>query len=518
MARHAREQYLVRGQAGEMLRLQRGKGSRMRGPPQPGDPPFACRHLFGRAAPGTHPDPDALEALGRAMVAHPPHQRDHGAIPAGYTYLGQFIFHDITHLDVSEGVDAATTLRTPVLDLDSVLPQSGFAALCDDTPRGDPLPLGLTSQGRPIPYDLPRRAWRENRPGVPLIADERNDDFLPLAQCHMMLLRFFNAVARSRGRGGGASWWNAVRRRWRQHFQSVVLHDFLPRVVERAIHDDVMRNGRRLVRPAARGRSDHDWLPIEFPGAVARFGHSMIRDDYRPWNRSVPRRRVDAHRFMSFSYRNSGDRLARHNGALPTHWVTNWFHLFDFTDVRPDRARPQPLMAARIGPRLTGALGRLPLCLQQDACNGTPGRQRSFSLAVATLLRGAELELASAQQALDAAAALGNGVSPARLAEHQLAEPDGPIADAFAAHPRLREHTPLWYYVLREAEVLGEGLRLGPLGGRLVMETVHAAIEESPDSILSVARWRPTLPSAHPDIFTMPDLIAFSGDPDPLGA
>src|SRR4030095_2917294 len=109
-------------------------------------------------------------------------------IPVGYTYLGQFIAHDLTSMrDVPEG-DPPRSDRSPTLDLDSLYddPEVGGSASTTDAR----MQLGRTTAGRP--EDLPRTAG-----GEAVIGDRRNDDNLPLAQTHVALLKFHNAVARA---------------------------------------------------------------------------------------------------------------------------------------------------------------------------------------------------------------------------------------------------------------------------------------------------------------------------------
>jgi len=57
----------------------------------------------------------------------------------------------------------------------------------------------------------------------------------------------------------------------------MILHEFLPLFVGQAIVDDVLRHGRRYYRP----RKNEAFIPVEFQGAVYRFGHSMVRPSYR---------------------------------------------------------------------------------------------------------------------------------------------------------------------------------------------------------------------------------------------
>jgi hypothetical protein len=78
--------------------------------------------------------------------------------------------------------------------------------------------------------------------------------------------------------------------------------------------------------------------------------------------------------------------------------------------------------------------------------------------------------------------------------------------------------TPLWYYVLKEAEVVADGLQLGPVGGRIVAEVLIGLLQADEGSYLAtMPRWRPTLP-AKGDTFRMTDFLTFAGvDPQSRG-
>lgn len=79
------------------------------------------------------------------------------------------------------------------------------------------------------------------------------------------------------------------------------------------------------------------------------------------------------------------------------------------------------------------------------------------------------------------------------------------------------QSTPLWYYILKEAEVLEQGLRLGPVGGRIVGEVFIGLLKADKDSYLVVDKnWKPTLPSAKPGDFEITDLLNFAGVVPPL--
>jgi hypothetical protein len=75
----------------------------------------------------------------------------------------------------------------------------------------------------------------------------------------------------------------------------------------------------------------------------------------------------------------------------------------------------------------------------------------------------------------------------------------------------LAGRAPLWFYVLREAEVSAEKAHLGPVGGRIVAEVLIGLLSGDPLSFLGVRPdWTPTLPSATPGQFTLSDLVKFA--------
>jgi hypothetical protein len=76
----------------------------------------------------------------------------------------------------------------------------------------------------------------------------------------------------------------------------------------------------------------------------------------------------------------------------------------------------------------------------------------------------------------------------------------------------LENQTPLWYYVMAEAEALHDGLHLGPVGGRIVAEVFIGVVQLDSRSYLRAAPpgWRPTLPSQTPGTFRMTDLLRYA--------
>jgi hypothetical protein len=474
----------------------------------------ACDYVrvFGDFEVSDLPSKAALCALGDAMVKSDRLSHD-STIPAGYTYFGQFIFHDITHLSD----DGGHNLTSPALDLQSVLPKSDRLGIPRDGNKKEFLRIGTTWAEDPpiIPEDLPRETNGCDA-GWPQIADPRNDNFLPLAQCHLLLMKFYNAVVswyetnRSKVRYSGTDT-DVIRRIWIEHFQWVVLMDYLPRLCDRGIHADVLKNKRKIVRiprPDPQATATDAWMPLEFAGAIGRFGHSMIRDGYSNWNREQDTLVVTIDHFRRFSYFNSQDKLREFDYTIPRSWVTDWFRFFDFSRTGYGAICPKPIMASKIDiilapllkflPESVRSLPGEPTSAEAGPCHGARP-EGTFNLARETLLRGRHLMLAPAQRAVSLITESASDVTAAALSCCELVPSDNPdVKDVFRCYPELATKTPLWYYILREAEVRCGGDRLGPLASRVVIETLHAAIEASDVSILDGRNWKPFLPRSMP--------------------
>ena len=105
-----------------------------------------------------------------------------------------------------------------------------------------------------------------------------------------------------------------------------------------------------------------------------------------------------------------------------------------------------------------------------------------------------------------------NPLTPDEIADATAA--DGAVAKKHGLH----KATPLWYYILKEAEVRHNGERLGPVGSTIVAEVFVGLVHGDQQSFLwQVKNWKPTLPSAKPGDFTMTDLLRFVDDINPLG-
>jgi hypothetical protein len=476
-------------------------------------------HYFGKQSPENLPDDDSIEDLAASMVDL--QQATPGQVPAGYTYLTQFIFHDLTWF--SDKGQMEENRASAALDMDSVLGNRRFPEAEPGCPgSSDALRVGLTLNGYgdlevPLPGDIPRKPGCQPQSdadrypaGYPLIPDTRNEGFLQLAQMHVVFLKFYNEIARMYGFGTENFDEDAARLVFMQHVQSVALYDVLERLIDTAVYADVVvGNRRRVIHPCPIADTGPFLIPIEFAAAAARFGHSMVRESY-DWNATHRGSRpAELISLITLSHQNSwpgASRLRR----LPRDWVVDWLHFFDFSPML-GAAAPVPAGANPIGPRLAETMGNLPEHLREVPPGRVPPPEgATFNLARETLRRQVDLMMASAQEAIRQA----NRYLPQQMQIAQLQPTDlaggsqSRSAAVFDRHPELFEMTPIWYYVLREAELVGGGERLGPFGSRLVAETIHAAIEASGASaITAVPGWTPSLPACQQQ-FRMIDLIA----------
>jgi hypothetical protein len=407
---------------------------------------------------------------------------DNPDIPAGFTYLGQFIDHDLTFdtassLDRQNDPDALTNFRTPRFDLDSLYGRG---------PADDPF-LYSKASGREAfligrhddEDDLPR-----NEEGTALIGDPRNDENVFVSQLHLTMLKFHNAVlARVHADPallqGLESPFEAAQRIVRWHYQWLVVHDYLRRTVGAQMLDDVLDTSGpvpRVVRRAYHWRYE-PYMPVEFSVAAYRFGHSQIRGRYR-LNTLVGAQQGGLPTFKPGSV--NDDPLGHFGGfrVLPAFWTIEWARFFEVAGAGSDALQ----LTRAIDTRLANPLHDLPAEI---------GGNRP-SLIDRNLTRGARLMLPSGQ-------AVAHHMGASVLDDATLGLPEGGPA-------------PLWYYVLKEAEVQAGGRHLGEVGGRIVAEVFLGLMEKDPSSYLhQQPDWTPTLPSAVAGDFTMADLITLAG-------
>lgn len=401
---------------------------------------------------------------------------------AGYTYLGQFINHDLT-LDltplehVQPNVERTINLRSPHLDLDHVYgggPHvSPFLYDRKSKPGEEKFLLGNTVPVRfegqdfiSSENDLPR-----NSQGIALVGDPRQDENLIIAQLHVAFLKLHNRVLDNLGsfEGRRVTPFEEARRTVTWHYQWVIRHDFLRQILASDVFEGTFAGQDKQTNQLTDFR-----IPVEYSLAAGRFGHSMVRDEYFV-NDAHPEANLKKYLL----------RLTGFGGGacpnLPADWVIDWKRFFfvgpGFGSVRRSRA---------IDTRLAEGLHE-------------PDHPGSLPLTAKTLLRGNRAGVPSGQEV---ARALG---LPA-IAPEQIADgPDREILVRFGFDKR----TPLWYYLLKEAELTAHGAHLGVLGSKLVAEVIVNAIASDPGSYYSIDRsWVPTLPGPEdPTLFGMANLL-----------
>jgi hypothetical protein len=430
-------------------------------------------------------------------------------IPAGFTYLGQFVDHDLTfdktNVMLGENVSPAELLqaRSPSLDLDSLYgagpADPGSAKFYEAD--GLHLKMGKTDAIEAFPaedgFDLPRGAGStaaaKRRAIIP---DPRNDENLAVAQTHLALIRFHNRVVDTLSASvPPAQRFARARAKVVRHYQWMLRTDYLPRICAKAAVNSVFSGGRKAFEVGATP-TDVPTMPIEFSVAAFRLGHSMIRRTYN-WNRAFD----DGFGTLDLLFDFSGGSGDLGGGQrLPSNWIADWRRLYDFGEAgRANLTVPEAKFnrAMRIDTRLVSPLKRL---------RGFPAGQAN--LAFRNLARAGMVTLATGQQM--ATFLKNRGVTLTKLTAAQIrdgrggADLDGLTQSQRAA---LVQNTPLWFYILREAE-LNQG-RLKGVGARIVAETFHRAMEGSQASIVRDPGWRPTL-GPNDTTFRMVDLLLFA--------
>lgn len=494
---------------------------------------FRFSQIVTSAAP-PHSD-ELLQALAEVMTEN----RDDidSAIPAGFTYLGQFVDHDLTRdrtntpFNAPVPADQLTQARSPALDLDSMYglgPNDPGDAIFYDSDHVR-LTLGRTQKAAPTPvsaldldgFDLPRKGATTANPleaRNAQIPDPRNDENLAVGQTHLAFMRFHNKVCDRLAASSTPSTMLFLKAREQvvKHYQWMLKTDFLPRIVDPAIVDDVFTNGRKVFEVGSTG---FPTMPIEFSVACYRLGHSMVRDKYQ-WNAVFsPGGAIGDFGTLDNLFRFSGtsgnlnpgsdldEPLAGTFERLPSNWIADFTRLYDFKkDGTPELApeNDQLNFARPIDIHLTNFLSTLPLG-SFDA-RGTDATPLQRNLAFRNLVRARMVDLATGQEVAEHLHSHGVDVKVLTADEiigSELTNLSQQLRDELTAG------TPLWLYILREAE--HNGGRLGGVGGRIVAETFHRAMEGSDNSILRDPSFSPNLGPGS-GVFRMTDLLRVAYD------
>jgi len=411
---------------------------------------------------------------------------------AGTTFMGQFMDHDVTfdltsRLGVPTPPERSPNTRDPGFDLDSVY---------GGGPTADRELYEAVSRGRyPTKFKVESGGLFEDLPRVgvkAVIADPRNDENLIIAGLHVAFLLYHNKVADLLARnsinlvstGGSRNDPEEIFRRARRittwHYQWLILNEFLPLFIGRPLVNDILRNGRKFYRPEV------TQIPVEFQAAAYRFGHSMIRPSYRANFTSLAGQPFFAMIFDPSQENNPDPDDLRGNCRAQRRFI-GWQTFFDFgdTNVRPNKL---------IDTHISTPLFDLPLAA---IASGDP----PTSLPQRNLLRHITWQLPSGQS-------IANRMRVPALSGGDLSE-----LKNFGFN--LHESTPLWYYILKEAEVMEKGARLGPVGGRIVGEVIIGLLQLDRNSFLAdEPNWKPMLPTRGGKVtgnFKMVDFLTFAG-------
>jgi hypothetical protein len=218
-------------------------------------------------------------------------------IPAGYTYFGQFIDHDLTFdntsslnpVDTAGGTRIPTNLRTPRFDLDSLYgdgPDAHPFMYADD---GASLLFKDSFENQSqTSYDQAHQDLLRSPNGRAIIGDKRNDENSIVSQIHLAFVKYHNLVVKHLSRADrnltGTALFDKARNEVRWTYQKLVIEDFLPRIVKPEVLEDL----KNATTPKAREHlyalytpDKRSNLPREFVVAAYRFGHSGVRTGYR---------------------------------------------------------------------------------------------------------------------------------------------------------------------------------------------------------------------------------------------
>ena len=412
--------------------------------------------------------------------------------PAGITFLGQFIDHDIT-LDVSSKFSSPQmnarleNARTPNLDLDCVYgggrEASPYLYQTDKSEEegnlweraklleGDLFTGAGTGTGR---NDLQR-----NGAGRAIIGDPRNDENIFVAQVQTAFIRFHNKCVdwlhTHEKLENDEELFEKARDTTTHYYHRIILEDFLYRVIGLDMIQAISPQGRKYYFPngfdGKAGWPERPFMPVEFSVAAYRYGHSTVRDTY-DINSGTKKKKLFDKDLKGFH-------------AIPPKTLMDFDNFF----VAQDATATQ--FAHKIDPFLPDPLFELP---------GFAADERS--LASRNLMRGRIFRLPSGEAIANRM--IEDGV---HIAYGQAMTSDDVVGPNTSEAPteikKLQKkmygeyalpETPLWLYILMEAATYGKGFaspalqedhekrstggdRLGPVGGRIVGEVLMGLLD-----------------------------------------
>jgi Animal haem peroxidase len=460
-------------------------------------------------------------------------------VPAGYTYFGQFIDHDLTFDTTSNLDDQAskpTNLRTAALDLDCVY-GSGPA----DQPY-----MYAADKAHLLPDDRNAKDLLRipsNNPdyGRAVIGDKRNDENSIVCQIQLAFIKFHNTVVDKLQAQGVAAGdlFERARAEVRWTYQRIVLEDFLPRIVNTLSYDFFMQRRAEQGDDAYTLYTPDKWhaLPIEFAAAAYRFGHSMVRTGYR-LNTQTKKFVFDIKEGSELSK----DSLVGFQPLPLAHVIDNWRRFFPDDGLPPGAKKPNnddpteennPAVRMQWAYKIDTSLV-LPLKTLPASVGGGQAPDQLNALASLNLRRG-DLPEFALQDGQTFAHVLGEKPLDAKYLVTRAdgaAEGMSTFKSIGAVDASFLQSTPLWFYILAEAQVgivdawieggkqdldedfflsgPGSATQLGPVGGRILLEVFNGLVDADPRSFRRAgvaAGWQPMIGSK----LTFFHLLKFAG-------
>ncbi|MBI5321808.1 hypothetical protein [Bradyrhizobium sp.] len=432
------------------------------------------------------------------------HRWENPAIPSGYTYLLQFIAHDLVSsaipLSVAGRLGAGTSnARRAPLVLEGLYgsgPVSSPHLYALDAPGDDrrtKLRLGRmrwkeTPRTAGCPFRDIARAQAENVTGIDrgiagqrpalteaLVADARNDDHAIISQLTAMFALLHNGLVDLVRRGEPVSHasarFGAAYRRFlcardalTSIYHNVIRKDAMRRVLHPAIHAAYSGSDPRFMDQPAAG----EWrIPFEFSHGAFRFGHAMVRPEYRIND-------LSEHDLNNTLEKNSINEPV--NMPLDETWMVQWSRFFEIDGSRPNLSR-------RIGPYLSDGLGNDHIFPSFDATERVGLLYRDLLGASLAGMWSVDALIAEIAARRPDFIALSRLLGDRAWRVGQLREW---LSSASAAYggltaediEALSNDPPLPFFVLFEAMQQPEarGFHLGPLGSIVVAEVIFGAL------------------------------------------
>jgi len=433
------------------------------------------------------------------------HRWENPAIPSGYTYLLQFVAHDLVNsaipLSIAGRLGAGTSnaRRTPLLleNLYGSGPVTSphlYALDAPDDDRRTKLRLGRmrwkeTPRAAGCPFRDIARAKAENVTGVDrsiagqrpalteaLVADARNDDHAIISQLTAMFALLHNGLVDLVRRGEPVTSANArfgaafrrflcARDALTAIYHNIIRKDMMRRVLHPAIYAAYSgSNARFMDQPAVSG----EWqIPFEFSHGAFRFGHAMVRPEYRIND-------LSEHDLNNTLEKNSINEPV--NMPLDETWIVQWSRFFEINGSRPNFSR-------RIGPYLSDGLGNDHIFPSFDATERVGLLYRDLLGATLAGMWSVDALIAEIATCRPEFIALSRLLGDRAFRVEQLRTWFSSASAAYggltaADIETLSNDPPLPFFVLFEAMQQPEarGLHLGPLGSIIVAEVIFGAL------------------------------------------